>query len=132
MPHAHANGGDVTQRAFQALGNHPRTVSAARAADRHREIALALGDVERHDVSDVLAQPIHELHGGRIALHERHDGPIPPGAAPESRDEVGVRQAADVEDQIGVDGNAVLVAEADDGYHKLCSTALARHAHEEL
>ena len=46
---------------LQPLGDHHRAVPAAGAADRDRQIALAFGDVVRHDEPQVVLQPLDEL-----------------------------------------------------------------------
>ena len=61
-----------------------------------------------------------------VALHEARDRAIASRAAPQRRHEVRIRQAADVEHQIGVDRHAVLVAEAEQRDDELRARPVAR------
>ena len=98
----------------QPLGDHHRPVPAAGAADRDRQVALPFRDVVRQDEAQVLLQPVHELAGRRVALHELGDRPVAAGPPPQRRHEMRIRQAAHVEHEVGVDRHAVLEAEAED------------------
>src|SRR5690349_8305015 len=102
VPHADARDAEVCQRGAQPLRDPDGTVPSARAADPHREVALALRDVERDDVAEVLLEAVHELARGDIPLEILGDGAVAAGPPPQRRHEVRVRQAADVEQQIGV------------------------------
>ena len=65
-------------------------------------------------------------------LHERDHRPVAAGAPPQRRHEVRIRQAPDVEHQIGVDRHAVLEAEAEQRDDQAGPGPIARQAHEEL
>ena len=54
-----------------------------------------------------------------VLLHERHDRAVAAGPPPQRRHEMRIRQAADVEHQVGVDRHAVLEAEAQQRDHQL-------------
>src|SRR5438105_8914253 len=95
MAHADRDPGHVGQRLLQPFGNHDRAVPPAGAADGDGEVRLSFRDVVRHDVLDVLLEPVHELARRLVALHEIHHGPVASGALAERRDEMRAGQAAD-------------------------------------
>ena len=68
-----------------------------------------------------------------VTAHVADNGWIATGQAAEAGDEVRVRQAADVEHQIGVNRHAVLEAKAHEIDHHLgLRCAAARHPHEDV
>ena len=96
---------------LQLLDQRHRAMSPSRAADRDREIRLALALVGRqHEAQEVLQTP--EELAALLGLHD--EVPHPAVAAvqrPQRLHEVRVGQEADVEHQIGVERDAVLEAE---------------------
>ena len=101
--------------ALQALDDGDRTVAAAGAADRHREIAAVLAAVTRQKIAQQVREPRHELLGVRLPVEIRPHRPRPARSAPQAGHEVRVRQEAHVEQQVGAVRDAVLEAEADQG-----------------
>src|SRR5262245_7763696 len=132
MSDPHARGRDTAERAAQALRNHHRAMPTASAANRNRQIALPLRDVERDDVSHVLLEAIHEGARPAVALHELHARAVASGPAAERRGELRIRQAPRVEHEVRVDRQTVLEPEAEDGNDETRARTLARQAHEEL
>src|SRR3954462_12768261 len=61
VAHADAHARHRRQRLAQPLADHHRAVAPPRAADADREIALALGDIVRNDVLQVVGELVHEL-----------------------------------------------------------------------
>ena len=86
----------------------------------------------RHDVPDVVFEPVHEFPRRLVTFHERHHRPIAARTPAQRGHEMRIRQAPDVEDEIGVARQPVLVAEAQQRQHQLRRPAAARQRHEEL
>ena len=99
------------ERARQALGKIDRTVAAAGAADRDRQVvavvARIVGQPARDEVVDV---GVHALDFGN-RLEEFDHRRIAAGQRAQRRLVMRIRQAADVEHEIGVERGAVLEAE---------------------
>src|SRR5437764_5291552 len=112
MTDAERDARNVDERALQALGDHDRPVASPGAADGDGQIRLSLEDVMRHDIADVVFEPVHEFSRRLVAFHEGHDGAIASGPAAQRGHEVRIRQAADVEREVGVTRQPVFVAEA--------------------
>ena len=85
----------------------------ARAADRDRQVRLALAPVEGQEELQQVPEPLEELAALGVLEDELVHPLVAPVERPEPGDEVRVREEADVEDQIGVVGDAVLVPEGD-------------------
>src|SRR6478672_7916248 len=97
VPHAHPGHAHVVERLAQPFADHHRTMPAAGAADRNRQIAFSLGDVEGNHVAQIRFQAVDEFAGGRVALHEIGDRLVAAGAPAQRAHEMRVRQAAHVE-----------------------------------
>src|SRR5207247_10166002 len=61
MTDAEHDAGNIEERALQAFRDHHRPVPAPGAADGDGEIRLPFRDVMRHDVPDVVFEPVHEF-----------------------------------------------------------------------
>src|SRR5512143_921751 len=96
-----------------------RAVPAARAADRDRQMLLALGDVGGQQEVEQRHQPAVELTRLRTGLDVLPDRLVEPGQRTQLVDVVRVRQEADVQGQVGVGGWPVLEAEGEDGEGEL-------------
>src|SRR5262245_24477393 len=92
MPKRKSRGSLTTEVPVQDEGPHPErlevpaqglhegdgAVPAARAADRDREVGLALAAVEREEEAHEVLEPPPELAALRVAPHEFRDGGVPP------------------------------------------------------
>src|SRR5512143_2200893 len=96
-----------------------RAVPAARAADRDRQMLLALGDVGGQQEVEQRHQPAVELTRLRTGLDVLPDRLVEPGQRTQLVDVVRVRPEADVQGQVGVGGWPVLEAEGEDGEGEL-------------
>ena len=123
---------DVAERLPQPLRDHDGSMTSSGAADGDRQIALALGDVVRNHEAHVRIQAIHELPGRRIAFEKIGDRLVAAGAAAQRGNEVRVRQAADVEHQIGVHRNPVLEPETEKRDYEARASTLPGESHEEM
>ncbi len=97
-----------------SLGDHHRTVMSARAAKRDGQVAFALADVVRNQVDQQLRNSIDEFDGLREGPDIARDAGIAAGQVFELGNVIGIRQEADVEDQVAVGRHAMPVAEAGD------------------
>src|SRR5947208_1279526 len=88
-----------------------RAMAAPGAADRDRQIGLALALVAREQELEKALEVLEELSALRIVEDELSHARVAPVEGSEPRDEVRVRQEAHVEDQVGVERDAVLEAE---------------------
>ena len=99
---------------FERFRDRDRTVTAAGAPDPYREIRLSFRRVLRHQEPQQVQRPIQELPR-RLGLVEKlPDLAVAPGMRPQVGDEVRVGQEPDIEQQVRIDGNAVLEPEAQD------------------
>ena len=92
-----------------------RAVLAARAADRDRHVPLALAAVAGGDELEQLGVAVEELLGAGLVEDVAGDLLVEAGEGAQLRDPVRVGQEAAVDDEVGVDRQAVLVAEGHDG-----------------
>ena len=88
-------------------------VSSSGAADTHSQIALSFADVARDKVLQEVPQAPQEFLRFRELAHVSNHLPVPPAECPEPRHEKGVRQEPDVKQEVGLERDAVLVAETD-------------------
>ena len=106
-------------RFLQSLGhvfrNHYGPVLASGTAESNRQIAFAFVNVMRQKVDEQIRDALDELGG----LRKRADVFCDPGMAARERakfrHEMRVGQKTNIEDQVGIIGNAVLESEADAG-----------------
>src|SRR5437773_7234545 len=90
---------------------------AAGTADSDGEVALPFPLVAREREGQELLDAADELDGLRVFEDELLHGRIGAGEVPELLHEEGVLEEANVQDQVGVDGDTVLEAEGDDPRH---------------
>ena len=90
-----------------------RPVPPSGAAQRDGEVRLALALVERQEEGEQVFEPVHELAALRVFQDEFPHRRVATVEGAEGVHEVGVREEADVEDQVRVVGDPVLVAEGD-------------------
>ncbi len=90
-------------------------MTAARATDADGEVALAFGGVVRDQVEQQVRHSADELVGLRKGADVVDHRLIVAGHLGAVGQIVWVRQEANVEDEIGVDGDAVFESEAFDG-----------------
>src|SRR5262245_4536969 len=114
MPHEDA----MSQRcepAPELLHQHHRAMATARAADGDRQVALALVLVARQREGEQRQDVCEKLLRVGAFQHVRGHVRIHSGLGTQLLDEERVRQEAAVEHQVGVDREAVLVPERDQG-----------------
>src|SRR5918999_1462949 len=99
----------------QVLSDRHRAVPAARAADRHHQVGLALGDVLGQQVLEQRQHVGVELLQPPVAAHVVDDPLVEPRQRPQVGLVMRVREEAHVERQVGVARRAVLVAERGEG-----------------
>ena len=84
-------------------------VPPARAAHRYREIAALLIGVARQQEAEEVEQAIHELRKvaflGQESAHRR----VASAELPKLRDEVGIGEEADIEEEISAVGNSMFL-----------------------
>ena len=91
----------------------------AGAADRDRQVRLALVHVAREEEREEIVELGEELLGLGLLDHVVAHGRFQAGERAQLVDPVGVRKEAAVEDEVGVERHAVLVPERhDDGLHR--------------
>jgi hypothetical protein len=95
----------------ELLGDRHRAVAPARAADRDREIRLALALIGRHQEFEEAFEPLQQLVTLGVLHDEVAHARITPVERSQLVDEVRVGEEADVEDEIGVDRDPVLEPE---------------------
>src|SRR4029079_7390038 len=109
---AHADGIPVAgQLLRQRVRDHDRAMAPARAPDADGEVALAFLDVARDHVGEEVVELLDEARRIRLALHVAHDGRVVAGQGLQGGNEVRVGKEARVEDEVGLGGHAVFVAE---------------------
>ena len=101
--------------AADPVGDGDRAVAAAGAADRDRQVALALGDVGGDEELEQRQQAAVELAGLGPGLDVLADLLVQAGQRPQLVDVVRVGQEADVEGEVGVARRPVLEAEGEQG-----------------
>src|SRR6266498_569027 len=132
MLHPDPHEADVRERLSQPLSNHDRAVPPSGAADGNGQIGLPFLDVVRNQIPQVFLEAIHEAACGRVAFHEFHHGAVATRPPAQPRHEMRVRQAADVEHQIGVERNTMLETEAEKRDDEPGARTVAGETHEEL
>src|SRR5215475_10707578 len=99
----------------ELAGHDHRPVLAARAADSQREVMLALAGVARPDDLEQLCVPVDELSRALLRQHVIADLGVLAGQITQLGNPERVGQESHVGHQVGVGGQAVLIAERDDG-----------------
>ncbi len=110
-------GGEASlrQRFLDLFTEHDGAVFAAGAAYRDGQITFPFADVMRDEVGEQAFDAAEKFTALRKRADVFLDFGIFPGVAAQGRDKVGVGQKADVKNEVGVRGDAVLVAKAYDG-----------------
>src|SRR5439155_23104764 len=103
----------VAQPLGELLREHDRTVAAAGAADADREPALALVGEGGNAELEQLVDQVHVLARAGLGQHEFADRLGQAGQLAQLRDVVRVLDEARVEDEVGLQRDPELVAEAD-------------------
>ena len=111
--------------AADPVGDGDRSVAPAGAADRDRQVALALGDVGRDQELEQRQQAAVELARLGAGLDVLADRLVEPGQGPQLVDVVWIRQEADVEGQVGVARRPVLETEGEQGERELAAAVAA-------
>ena len=107
----------LLKRTPELPGHHNRAVAATGATDGNSEVAFALGDVLRQREAQKTRQTLDEILGGRVLPHVAHHRRVKPGERTQAVDEVRVRQAPDIEEQVRIDRDPPLVAETQEVDH---------------
>ena len=105
---------EAAQPFLQRLGDRDRPVPAAGAADADGQVGLPFGDVLRDQELQQVQRVLQEVGGRLRPVQEAAHFLIAAGVRPQRRHEMRVRQEPHVEQQVGVDRNAVLEPEAQD------------------
>ena len=113
------------------VGDGERAVAAAGAADRDRQVALALGDVGGDEELEQRQQAAVELAGLGARLDVLAHRLVEARQRPQLVDVVGIRQEADIEREVGVARRPVLEAEGQQrqrqlAAHRRCPASLRR------
>lgn len=103
------------QRFFYLFGEHYGAVFSAGATEGDGQVAFAFADVMGNQVDEEAFDATEKLAGLRKGLDVFAHFGIFSGVAAEAGDKVGVGEEAHVEDEVGIGGNAVFVAETDHG-----------------
>src|SRR3989440_8521094 len=103
----------LLQEVGELVGDHDRAVVAPRAPHGNGQVVAALLDVAGQQEPEQVPHPGEELPGRLLPEHVAAYPAVQAGEGPELLHPVGVREEADIEDQVGVEGDAVLVAEGD-------------------
>jgi len=103
------------ERFLDLFAEHDGAVFAAGAADGDGQVAFAFADVMRDEVSEQTFDAAEKFSALGKRADVLLDFGILAGVAAQGGDKVGVGQKANVENEVGVRGNTVFVAEADDG-----------------
>ena len=119
MEDGHRHVRQLTEAPRELLGQGDRAVEATRAAERDPQLILALGAIRRGGEGQELGDELEEPIRRRLLEDEVADLRLLAGERLQLRVPVGVRQEADVEDEIGLERQAVLVAKGDDVDAKL-------------
>src|SRR5262249_50042995 len=113
MADADARAADCRQRTAEPLRDRDRAVATTRTSGGDGEVALPFRHIVRDDVLEIVLELLNEFTRRRVPFHESGDSPVTARAAAKRRNEVRIRQASHVEDEIRVDRDAVLVAETE-------------------
>src|SRR5579859_308514 len=100
---------------FYLFGEHDGTVFAASAAEGNRQVTLAFANVVRDEVGEKALDAAEKFSRLREGPNVFLDFGIYSGEAAQSGDEVWIGKEAHVENEVGVRGDTVLVAETDNG-----------------
>ena len=103
------------ERFLDLFAEHDGTVFTAGAANGDGQIAFAFADVVRDQVGEEAFDAAEKFGGLRKRADVLLDLRIFSSEAAQGRHKVGVGKKADVEDEVGVRGDAVFVTKADDG-----------------
>src|SRR5215203_5882915 len=115
-----------------AVGDGDRAVAAAGAADRDRQVALALGDVGGYEELQQRQQAPIELARLGSLLDVVADLLVHPGHRSQLVVVVGVGEEADVEGEVGVPRRAVLETEGEQGEGELPASLLPQQLFGDL
>lgn len=97
------------------LGEHDGAVFPAGAAEGDGQIAFAFADVMRDQIHEEAFDAAEKFAGLGERADVLFDFGVFSSEAAQAGDEMGIGEEADVEDQVGVRGDAVLVTKTDDG-----------------
>ncbi len=127
MLDAHHHSVAAIERAPDAVGDGHRAVAAAGAADRDRQVALALCHVGRDEELEQRQQAAVELARLRPRLDVGAHLLVEAGLRAQLVDVMGIRQEAHVEGQVGVARRPVLEAEGEQGERQLAAVVAVEH-----
>ena len=96
------------------IRDHDRTMMAASAAEADREVALSFFYVVRKEVNQQVRDALDEFAGLREGANVSRDARVTSREFLEARDVVRVGKKPDVENEVGIGGDAMPVAEAGD------------------
>ena len=111
----------------QRFGNRDAAVLAARAADADGRVAAAFVQVALDDGLQECHRPIEKVLGPRLGQHIVTDRLVPPGQRLQLGHPEGIGEESQVEDEVGVQGDAVLETEGHDGDAESGAAVIADH-----
>ena len=100
--------------AADLFGNHHGTMLASSAAETDGQIALPFFDVVRQQINQKIGDTLDKLARLRKRANVFSHARISSGERAEFGHEMRIGEKAHVEEQIGIDGDPVLIAERDD------------------
>src|SRR5215813_10143258 len=95
------------------VGNHHRSVPAARAANSHGQIGLSLTLILRQEVIQQISKATQRLLNFRLVFQILHDPPISAGQRSQAIDKKWVGQVANIKQQLHVSWCAKPVTETE-------------------
>src|SRR6266545_770028 len=121
------------EKAPELLDEAHRAVASPRTADGDGQVRLALALIRGQEKREQILEPPEQLPALLVLQDERAHPLVAPVQRAQLVDEVGVRQEADIEHEVRVDGNAVLEPEGDQrGGQAGASLGRAVQRHQEL
>src|SRR5258705_10332221 len=103
-------------------------MAPARASNRNRYIRLAFVFILRKKKVDERVGVLEELSGGLMRVHIVHNGWMSSSVRFQIRHEIRIRQKSDIENQIGIDGNAILESETHKRHEQLLGLPFLKQA----
>src|SRR6185295_3567915 len=100
---------------FHLLGEHHGPMAPARAADGNGEVALSFAYVVWNQVGEQAFNALEKFGGLRERAYVLANFGIEPRVFPQLGHKMRIRQKAYVENEVGITGHAIAIAEADNG-----------------
>src|SRR5262245_52591194 len=118
MPHPDADAVQRFERGLERLRNHDGSVPAARAADRNRQVGLALPHVLGNEKAQEARRLLEKFSGQWLLPQERDYGAVAARFRLQRRHEMRVRQKTHIEHVISIHWQPELEAKTEKGDHQ--------------